>query len=313
VNDQTDIFEYWSIYLDDITTSSATYNQDGQAIPLEVGNRYGWQINLHGYDENGNIIAVSESINWNFQYGAIVTDIEARAITRQGTSMEMFQAKMDQLVEDELIPDSYHLNELSPFNKGITEYIIDVNWHSYPDATGYKVYRSFNGGSYSVVFQGEMTGYDWYGLWDDDVSEGSSYTYYVTAYGSGWETDPSPEVTIDTFLPPCSLISPTDESIITDSTPTFTWNPVGVSSFSYGSIYSGYSNFNVWSSYVRVWYSYFDDLTTSSATYNQDGQAAPLEVGNSYIWQIDSYGYNENGKLIAYSWSEYWDFIYTGN
>ena len=310
VDSQTYPFICWSIYFDNIITSSATYNQDSQATPLEVGNRYGWQIDLHGYDENGKLIAVSESINWNFQYGAMVTDIEARAYTSQGTSMEMFQAKMEQLVEEELIPDSYQLNELPPLSKEVTEYRIVVYWHSYPDSTGYKVYRSIDGGSYSVVFQDEpTTGNDWYSFWDNDVSEGSSYTYYVTAYGSGWETDPSPEVTIDTFLPPCSLISPTDESIITESNPTFTWNPVGVSSFPYGSIYSGTSNLNVWGG-EGGWYPYFDDLTTSSATYNQDSQATPLEVGNTYGWRIDSRGCDGNGKLIACSWSEYWDFQY---
>jgi len=310
---QTYPFMFWSIYSDDINTSSATYNQDGQATPLEVGNRYGWQVNSLGYDENGNLIAVSESINWNFQYGAMVTDIEARAITRQGTSMEMFQAKMDQLVEDELIPDSYHLNELPPLTKGVTEYEIEVDWHAYPDATGYKVYRSVDGGSYSVVFQDEpTTGYDWYSFYDDDVSEDNDYNYYVTAYGTGWETDPSPEVTIDTFLPPCSLVSPADESIITEPTPTFTWNPVGVSSFPYGSIYSGESNLGVWGN-TGSWYPYFNDLTTSSATYNQDGQAAPLEVGNSYNWEIYSYGYDEDGKLIACSWNEAWRFTYSEN
>jgi hypothetical protein len=71
--------------------------------------------------------------------------------------MELFQANMDQLVEEELIPDSFQLNELPPLAKGIVEHAIYVNWHSYHDATGYKVYRSVNGGSFSLVFQDEPT------------------------------------------------------------------------------------------------------------------------------------------------------------
>jgi thermitase len=252
---------------------------------------------------------------------AEVYDVEAYAITYQGAStsasasMELFQANMDQLVEEELIPDSFQLNELPPLAKGIVEHAIYVNWHSYPDATGYKVYRSINGGSFSLVFQDEpTTSYNWYSFWDYDVSEGNSYIYHVTAYGTGWETDPSLEVTIDTWSPSCSLISPTDESIITNPTPTFTWNPVGALSFPYGSIYSGRSNLDIWdhTTWDWVWNPYFDDLTTSSAIYNQDGQATPLVAGNGYQWQMDSFGYNENGKLIAYSWSEYWDFVYSG-
>jgi len=283
---------------------------------LVAGKGYRWQIDSFGYNENGKLIAYSWSEYRDFYYGNVVSQVEAYAITRQGTSMEMFQAKMDQLVEDELIPDSYHLNELSSLTKGITEHIIDVNWHSYPDATGYKVYRSVNVDSYSVVFQDEpTTGYDWYGFWDYDVSEGNSYTYYATAYGSGWETDPSPTVTIDTFLPPCSLVSPADESIITNPTPTFTWNPVGVSSFPFGSIYSGRTIFHVIEdiTYNWVWNIYFYDLTTFSATYNQNNQAVPLQSGHAYHWESAGNGYDENGKFIAQSWTEYWDFNYSGD
>jgi hypothetical protein len=231
--------------------------------------------------------------------------------------MAMFQEKIDQLAAQGEIPDSYQLNELTPASKGITEKVIDISWHSYPDATGYKVYRSVNGGDPNLIYSDEPTTYyDWYGFYDYDVLEGNSYTYYVTAYGSDWETDPSPEVTIDTWLPPCSLISPADESIITEPTPTFTWNPVGLTAgnFPYGSIYSGRSNLDVYneSNWDMVWSPYFNDLTTSSAIYNQDGQAIPLEVANTYEWQIDSFGYDESGDLIAYAWSEYWDLIYSG-
>jgi hypothetical protein len=305
----------WDSYFNNLTTSSATYNQDGQATPLAAGNGYEWQIDSYGFDENGKLIAYSWSEYWDFYYGNIVADVDAYAITEQGISMEMFQAKMDKLVEEELIPDSLLLNELPPLTKGVTEHAIYVDWHSYPDATGYKVFRSVNGGSYSLKFQYEpTTGYNWYGFWDYDVLESNSYSYYVTAYGSGWETDPSQTVTVDTWLPPCSLISPTDQSIITNPTPTFTWNPVGALSFPYGSIYSGRSNLDVieYTTWDWVWNPYFDDLTTSSATYNQDGQATPLIAGNGYEWQIDSFGYDENGKLIAYSWSEYWEFVYSG-
>jgi hypothetical protein len=306
----------WSIWFNDMTTSTATYDQNGSADPLVPGHIYRWYITTSGYDENGDWAASSYAETWWFNYGNVVADVDADAVTYQGTSTEMFQAKMDKLVEEELILDSYHLNELPPLTKGITLYAIYVDWHSYPDATGYKVYRSANEGSYSIIFQDEpTTSCDWYGFYDYDVSEGSSYTYYVTAYDSGWETDPSPTVTIDTFLPPCSLVSPADESIITDPNPTFTWNPVGISSFPYGSIYSGRSWLDIWDTvtWEWVWDPYFNDLTTSSATYDQDDQATPLAVGNGYEWNIDSYGYDENGKLIAYSWSEYWYFDYVAD
>jgi len=301
------------------TVISTTNSNEGGHAKFEYipAGEYGISASFPGLDsclaaDNLVTVIAGSSVSKTIAFStAEVYDIGAYAITYQGTSMEMFQAKMDQLVEEELIPDSYHLNELPPLTKGVTEQVIYVDWHSYPDATGYKVYRSVNGGEPTIVYQDEpTTGYDYYSFWDYDVLEGSSYTYYVTAYGSGWETDPSQEVTIDTWLPPCSLVSPTDQSTITDPTPTFTWNPVGALSFPDGSIYSGGSRLWIynWTVGEEAWWIWFNNLTTSSATYNQDGQATPLVAGNGYEWAIHSYGYDENGKLIAYSYSEYWDF-----
>ena len=268
------------------------------------------------YDSNYDTLQFAIDSQWDefLKSGPnVVTDVYADAITYQGTSMELFQAKMDKLVEEELIPDSFVLNELTPTTKGVVEHVIDVYWHSYPDATGYKVYRRVNGGSFSLVFQDEpTTGYDYYGFYDYDVLEGNSYTYYVTAYGSGWETDPSQTVTIDTFLPPCSLISPSNGAAITDSNPIFIWNAVGVSSFPYGSISSGDSDLWVYDDTAgeTAWWTWFNNMTTSTATYNQDGYASPLISGHSYIWDFWGYGYNGNGNLIAISESEDWYFHY---
>jgi hypothetical protein len=304
------------LYYDDFTTSQVTY--DG--ISLIPGKTYIWYVNCYGYDSNEQVVAVSDSEVWEFTYEGplVVSKVYAQAITYQATSasMDMFQKKIDQLAAEGEIPDSYQLNELVPASKGITERVIDVSWHSYPDAIGYKVYRSVNGVPETIVFQDEpITSYNWYGFYDYDVSEGNSYTYYVTAYGSGWESDPSYTVTIDTWLPPCSLVSPADESIVTDPTPTFTWNPVGLTpgDFPYGSIVDGESDLWIYDQTANesAWYPWFDDMTTSSATYNQDGQAISLQYGHTYLWESWGYGYEESGHLIAYAWSEYWDFIYS--
>ena len=51
-------------------------------------------------------------------------------------------------------------------------------------------------------------------------------------------------------------------------------------------------------------------MTTSTATYNQDGQASPLVSGHNYKWNSWGYGWDENDNLIAMSWSENWEFTY---
>ncbi|MEA3454654.1 MAG: hypothetical protein U9R12_06945, partial [Candidatus Caldatribacteriota bacterium] len=185
-------------------------------------------------------------------------------------------------------------------------------------------YRRVNGGDYSVVHDEVDDGSNYYYFYDVNTSPENTYTYYITAYGSDWEITPSQTVTRDTWLPPCSLISPIDESNITNPNCTFTWNPVGLttSDFPYGSIYSGDSCLWVYD-YITTqdtWERIFnDDMVTSTISYNDDGQAIPLVAGHNYVWNYYSIGYDEYGNLIAGSlaegWDVYagWDFTYSGN
>jgi hypothetical protein len=227
--------------------------------------------------------------------------------------MSKIQDKITQLEEEGKLLPSYKFNEPIGSKKGVTDYVIDVSWHAYYGATGYRVYRSVNGAAYTLVLDWEAPlGYDWYGFYDNDVAPGSTYTYYVTAYGDFGETAPSQIVTRDTWLHPCSLDSPIDGLAITDPNPTFTWNPVGVSSFPYGPIYSGESDLWVYDDTAgeTVLYTWFDNMTTSTATYNQDGQASPLVACHGYYWDSWGYGIDGNGNLIAISESEDWYFSY---
>ena len=243
----------------------------------------------------------------------VVSDIEVSTIIYQSSMSKLIDTKI-KLEEGKLQP-TYYFNEIKEIQKGVTGYAIYVGWHGYPNATGYRIYRSVNGGDYSIIIDEEISGYTWYGRYDHDVSPGNTYSYYVTAYGSDWETEPSEIITRDTWLPPCSLISPTDQAITTDSNPTFTWNPVGLTNFPYEStIYSGESDLWIYDDTAeeKVWHPYFYDMTTSTIVYDTDGQATPLVAGHSYLWQSSGYGFDNNGHLIAMSFSDNWDFIYSG-
>lgn len=322
--DQTDSDWAWYIYFNDMTTSSAIYNQDGQAVALVPGHIYEWDVNSFGFDINGKLIAYSWSEYWDFYYGNIVADVGACAITLPDVTpptsigMSEFQDKIAQLQEKGILKPSCMFDNKSKSsiqNSTIPAYMIRVDWHSYYDATGYRVYKSINGAGYVLVIEWEApTGYDRYGFYDEDVIPGNTYTYYVTAYGTDWETDPSEIVTIDTFLPPCSLISPLDGATITYPNPVFEWSPVGVSSFPYVSIYEGdsdlwvYDDTGGWQVWWRIFY---DNMTVSTITYNDDGQAYPLVSGHNYLWNSWGYGYDDNWNLIAMSWSGDWMFTYT--
>jgi thermitase len=311
--------------------STTNSNEDGHAkFEYIQAGEYGISVSFPCFDSclaADNLVSVvagspvSKTVAFTtiFEIKPEISDVEAYAITLQAVNstsgsinISEFQNKIAQLQEKGILKTSNKFNSISETltrNGTATDYLIEVDWDSYSDATGYRVYRSVNGADYIKVFSGvddDLYYSDW------DVIPGNTYDYYVIAYGCGWETESSEIVTIDTFLPPCSLISPLDSTKITNPNPVFKWSPVGVSSFPYGSIYFGYSDLWVYDDTAnsRVWWPWFNNMTTSTATYNQDGQASPLVSGHTYLWESWGYGYDENWNLIAMSWSEDWGFTY---
>ena len=313
--------------------STTNSSDDGHAkFKYIPPGEYGISVSFSSFDsclaaDNSVIVAAGEEVSTTIAFTtAEVYYVDAYAITLQDTyksvinsaSTSELQDKISQLEERGILKPSYKFNNSSKRltkNSTATAYTINVRWHSYSDAIGYRVYRSVNGAGYVLMAEGEPPpGYNWYSFDDENVIPGNAYSYYVKAYGTDWETDMSKIVTIDTFLPHCSLISPLNGVTITNPNPVFGWSPVGMSSFPYGSIYYGGSDLWVYdyTAEETAWDIWFNDVTTSIATYNQDGWAIPLVSGHDYVWNSWGYGYDENGNLIAMSWSEDWGFTYTG-
>ena len=314
--------------------STTNSNEDGHAIfeYIQAGN-YGISVSFPCFDSclaADNLVSVvagspvykTVAFTTIFEIKSEISDVEACAITLQAVNstsgsinISEFQNKIDQLQEKGILKLSYMFdNESKSLIKtsATPAYMIEIDWDGYYDATGYRVYKSVNGAGYVLVLDWEApSGYDRYSFYDEDVVPGNTYAYYVIAYGCGWETESSEIVTIDTFLPPCSLISPLDGTKITNPNPVFKWSPVGVT-FPYGSIQEGGSALWVYDDTANsgAWLDWFFDMTTSAATYNQDGQASPLVSGHTYLWESWGYGYDENWNLIAMSWSEDWGFTY---
>lgn len=197
-----------------------------------------------------------------------------------------------------------------------TGYGAEIYWENYPYASGYKIYRSVNGEDYKVIFKGI---YDccrcWCYYFDADTKKDNIYFYYVTAYGSDWETTPSEVLIVDTWLPPCSLVSPQNNEIINITNPFFTWNPVGLEDSNYGPIDFGATTLFVIdnANNKSVWQRFFNhDLTVSNVFYNDDNDAKPLISGHTYSWWVEIQGYDEDVNLIAMSYSKYRNFTYRG-
>ena len=198
-------------------------------------------------------------------------------------------------------------------NKG-TGYGAEFYWYNYPNASGYKIYRSVNGEDYKVIFTGI---YEccrcWCYYFDTDLKEDNIYFYYITAYGNGWETTPSEVVVVDTWLPLCSIISPQNNEIISDTNPFFTWNPVELEDSYHKPIDFGATTLFVIdnANNKSVWQRFFNhDLTVSNVFYNDDNDAKPLIPGHSYSWWVEIQGYDKDVNLIAMSYSNYHTFTY---
>ena len=229
-------------------------------------------------------------------------------------SYRIIQDHMD-ITSKEIIPNINH-TDLQVYRNEEIGYGVEFYWDNYPGVSGYKVYRSINGGDYKVVFKGiDYCCSCWCHFFDTDIQKGNIYFYYITAYGGGWETMPSEVFVIDTWLPSCSLITPHSNEVINNPNPIFTCSSVGLYDFPYGSISFGATVLFVVDNINDkvVWQRYFDhDLTVSSIIYNDSGDAIPLVSGHTYAWWLEGHGYDEDINLIAISYSDYKEFTYVG-
>jgi len=301
-----DILTYnWTKTGGTITGSGSTITWTAPALPGT------YTITCTVSDSNGGQDSESVSIIVN-DLGS-VPSVSAIAIT-----YHLFRGKEQSIINKLVKEDKIHrsnptiIRSAEVDKSGIT-YAIYVEWAKFNGASGYRVYRSVNWTAFQLVYTEEASyDYEWYGFWEDDIQIGNIYSYYVIAYGPFGETTPDKIVSVDTWLPGCSLINPLDMATITNPNPTFTWSPVGVSTFPYGAIYSAESDLWVYETGGETsWWILFDGLLTNTAIYNQDGEAIPLVYGHNYVWDSWGYGYDQNGNLIAISASEEWEFYFS--
>lgn len=323
----------------EITVSTTNSNNDGEAMFEYIhSGDYSISASLNCFEPSlavdnpvtvvaGNEVSITITFSTALEIKPGIANVEGIAITRKldesssansiNMNLQRFEDRIAMLVENSILKANVNYNNASDIllSKDIDNigYLIQISWPAYQDAKGYLIYRSINDSEYVQILNWEYpySGEEWLGFYDSVASPDSrTYKYYLIVYGDCWHTEQSNIITVDSFLPPCSLVSPENESTITEPTPEFAWNPVGLSDFPSGSIVRGDSDLWVYdiTSKSGAWWCYFDDMTTPNITYNVDGSAASLVSGHNYIWESWGYGFDEDGYLIAMSWSENWDF-----
>jgi len=241
--------------------NGGTISGSGSAVTWTAPNTAGtYTITCTASDNNGG--QDSESVNIIANDLGSVPSVSAVAVT-----YHLYRGKeqsiINKLVKEGKIHQSNPIIRSEKVDKSGITYAIYVEWAKFNGASGYKVYRSVNWTAFQLVYTEVVSSdYEWYGFWDDDTQVGNIYSYYVIAYGPFGETVPDKIVSIDTWLPPCSLISPLDMATITSPNPTFTWSPVGISAFPYGTIYSAESDLWVYDETAEEisWWILFDNL-----------------------------------------------------
>jgi len=105
---------------------------------------------------------------------------------------------------------------------------VEIGWDSVVDATGYKIYRKFEGED-TYHFVGSSTGYPWFYDTDPRLSVGRKTYYQVSAYnGFGESEKTSAEWTIPLSKFNLNLVSPVEGATGVSLTPTLQWQPVEI-------------------------------------------------------------------------------------
>lgn len=332
----------------DTLTYSLSVYPDGMVIDEET-DEITWTPGSDQKGDHGVTVEVSDgklkvtqqfTIRVYKEEGFHVSDVQAIAITNlpDVSYPKTSEQKFLNLTSKEIIIGKHTLNKLKPVKKDTppeTEYSILLIWpDKFPDATGYRIYKKVNSGGYVnferewlEIYEGDelLPGYDLpcpgYLYLDTDVEEGKSYSYYITAYYNEqeWgseelETKKSNEVTIDTWLPLCELISPDDDAADIESPPDFSWHPVGDSAIK-DPMKTGKSGIYIYdiTAGQDVWWYEFDDMTKNNVSYNNDGKAIPLVNNHTYSWCTFALGLDTNANLMALSVSDFWTFKVKGS
>ena len=154
---------------------------------------------------------------------------------------------------------------------------VEISWNSVVDATGYKIYRKFEGED-TYHFIGSSTGYPWFYDTDPQLSLGKKTYYQVSAYnGFGESEKTAAEWTIPLNKFNLNLVSPVDGATGVSLTPTLQWQPIEiVGKYQYYDWYIMGKN----DSYY-TWNGGAENITS----WVYDGE--PLQYLKVYEWNVD--------------------------
>jgi len=166
---------------------------------------------------------------------------------------------------------------------------VDIDWDSVVDATGYKIYRKFEGEAafHCIGSTGELQFFDA----DPRLSIGKKTYYQISAFNAFGESDPT-TAEWTTPLPKfnLNLVSPADGATGVSLTPTLHWQPVEIVGdyqvYNYYIIGRNDDSSSAWEGFA---------VNETFVNYND----TPLQYLKVYEWNVDS--------AIAYDYDDFFD------
>lgn len=145
--------------------STTNSNEEGHAkFEYISAGEYGISVSFPGFDsclaaDNSVTVVAGELVSTTITFATSeVYDVDAYAITLHAVALpgvsigiSEFQDKIAQLQEKGVLKPSYMFDngsKRSIQNSTTPTYIIEVDWHAYYEASGYRVYKSVNGKLY---------------------------------------------------------------------------------------------------------------------------------------------------------------------
>lgn len=184
--------------------------------------------------------------------------------------------------QDFFMDENINAYTITRFVEGFTEYEVRINWAAFGSAEEYRIFKSINQGEFEEIrnVDYEDEGFQFWWV-DEDILEGSTYSYYIEGYFQDESVGTTDTVNVDFWLPSCQTEYPINNEIVVEHNPEFKWKSISITTFPFkNSIFSAEGEFILF------------DLTAEE-------EVKRVEVEDFNISSLKLFSEDENSNIIS--------------